>query len=160
MSVEESDWATMATVAAAEGHAATEQEEGAPAATAAPAAGAAEPPQPTQLQPMQQQVVFRGVGIHPWRAHAASPGWLDRLETVLVQHARHRAPGFLVGEIGLDKAARTPETGRCEYAAQKAVFAAQLQLAAKLGRPISVHCVKAAGTMYVRWLHPNHVFMV
>jgi Tat protein secretion system quality control protein TatD with DNase activity len=37
----------------------------------------------------------------------------------------------IVGEIGLDKAARTAETGKCEYAQQKVVFANQCRLANK-----------------------------
>ena len=87
--------------------------------------------------------VHVGLGVHPWRAHAASPGYLQRLEHFLVHN-----PACFVGEIGLDKTARTPETKRCKYADQKVVFAAQLGLAARLCRPVSVHCVKAAGTLY------------
>jgi Tat protein secretion system quality control protein TatD with DNase activity len=42
--------------------------------------------------------VLRGIGIHPWYAHQAEPGWKERLENTLEQH-----PDSFVGEIGLDK---------------------------------------------------------
>ena len=83
------------------------------------------------------------LGIHPWFAHRVGEGWLERLRVALLKH-----PRALVGEIGLDKVARTPETKRCEYATQKLVFQQQLQLATQLQRPVSVHCVRAVGTMY------------
>ena len=46
-----------------------------------------------------------------------------------------------MGEIGLD---RSPKW-RPGYAAQRAAFRAQLRLAAELGRPVTLHCVKAFG---------------
>jgi TatD DNase family protein len=82
-------------------------------------------------------------GLHPWRAHTAAAGWEDRLTLILERH-----PSAWVGEIGLDKAARTAETKKCEFAAQKSVFEAQLRIAHHLGRPVSVHCVRAVGTVY------------
>ena len=48
---------------------------------------------------------------------------------VLLAAALVAAPGALVGEIGLDKAARTPDTGRVEYEKQQRVFRQQLLLA-------------------------------
>ena len=50
-----------------------------------------------------------GFGIHPWFAHSVQDGWVERQRALLIAH-----PGSIVGEIGLDKAARTPETGKCE----------------------------------------------
>lgn len=81
-----------------------------------------------------------GFGIHPWFAHAVAPGWDSRLRAVLA-----RSPAAMVGEIGLDKAARAPSSGRCEYSTQCAVFATQLEIAHELGRAVSVHCVRAYG---------------
>lgn len=85
----------------------------------------------------------RGVpafGLHPWYAHNAVEGWVDRLRDLLLQH-----PCALVGEVGLDKCFRVKESKKCEYQLQQEAFAAQLQLAHELGRPMSVHCVQSWG---------------
>ena len=83
-------------------------------------------------------------GVHPWFAHAVSDGWCDRLRALLVEEG----PSAMCGEIGLDKACRARETGRNEWGAQKEVFRAQLLLAHELNRPVSVHCVRAVGTLF------------
>mmetsp|Transcript_5574 Transcript_5574/g.15575 ORF Transcript_5574/g.15575 Transcript_5574/m.15575 type:complete len:241 (-) Transcript_5574:85-807(-) len=88
-------------------------------------------------------VAVPAFGVHPWFAHRAENGWIERLRLRLASH-----PAALLGEIGLDKAARTPETRRCEYEAQQEVFAAQLALAAELRRPVSVHCVRSVGKLF------------
>ena len=74
-------------------------------------------------------------GLHPWFLDKARAGWLDLLEDFLT-----RAPSC-VGEIGLDYAVDT-DPGK-----QEAAFRAQLQLAKKLKRPVSIHCVKAWGRL-------------
>eukprot|EP00038_Savillea_parva_P016020 m.222803 g.222803 ORF g.222803 m.222803 type:complete len:343 (+) comp32928_c0_seq1:298-1326(+) len=84
-----------------------------------------------------------GLGIHPWRAHAVAPGWSDRLAALLTHN-----PRAIVGEIGLDKAARTPETHTCEIKLQRDVFHTQLALAGRMARPVSVHCVRAVGAVF------------
>lgn len=71
------------------------------------------------------------LGIHPWFAAEAGPGWLDKLEGLLLSGAA------CVGEIGLD--------GARPAAGQEKVFAAQLQLANRLNRPAVIHCVRAWG---------------
>ena len=76
--------------------------------------------------------------------------WLLHLEHLLLEH-----PSAIVGEIGLCKMARWTR----HYAAGKAaaldiqrdVFQQQLQLAARLRRPVSVHCVNQHG-VFVRVL--------
>lgn len=93
--------------------------------------------------PTLNGVAAYGLGVHPWKAHLVTPGWLDRLEVALKAQ-----PEALVGEIGLDKAARSPETGQTEWEAQLTVFKAQMRLAGCLGRPVSVHCVRAQGALY------------
>ncbi|CAM9457657.1 unnamed protein product [Ectocarpus sp. 6 AP-2014] len=75
-------------------------------------------------------------------AHARSEEWLRDLTALLEQH-----PHALVGEIGLDKVARTPDTRRVEWDDQLEVFQAQMELAARMSRPVSVHCVKAHGKL-------------
>ncbi|MEI7481609.1 MAG: TatD family hydrolase [Elusimicrobiota bacterium] len=74
-------------------------------------------------------------GLHPWSLNKAGDGWLELLEDFLT-----RAPSC-VGEIGLDYSIDA-EPGRQEEA-----FRAQLQLAKKLKRPISIHCVRAWGRL-------------
>eukprot|EP00727_Mastigamoeba_balamuthi_P008640 m51a1_g4399 hypothetical protein (437) ;mRNA; f:387298-389234 len=70
-----------------------------------------------------------GYGVHPWHAHLVQPPgapapaqWLADLRGAL-----EGDPAAVVGEIGLDRAARAPETGECE--------------------PVSLHCVRAWGEM-------------
>lgn len=75
-------------------------------------------------------------GLHPWFLKEGAPGWLEELERFLL-----RFPSC-VGEIGLDGGKNGTDPAR-----QEGVFAAQLRLAKKLGRPASVHCVKAWGRM-------------
>jgi len=81
--------------------------------------------------------------VHPWFAHRRSADWLDELEEYLV-----RNPSAIVGEIGLDRAAKAPDTGRCEHEHQLEVFEKQLRLAGRLRRPASIHCVRAFGQLY------------
>lgn len=84
-------------------------------------------------------------GIHPWFAHhyIKDSAWLEALRARLMT-----TPGSAVGEIGLDRQWRTPDTGEVEYQAQRQIFSAQFKLAAELQLPISVHCVKAQGDLY------------
>jgi len=71
-------------------------------------------------------------GVHPWYADKVKGGWDKELERVL----KHRASG--VGEIGLDKVREG-----VNFKKQIEVFRRQLQIAAQLSKPVSVHCVKA-----------------
>jgi Tat protein secretion system quality control protein TatD with DNase activity len=84
--------------------------------------------------------ILPALGVHPWYLHNLSSGWLERLESLLLQH-----PSALVGEIGLCKMARNLRTeGNKDFALQRQrkAFSDQMYLAAKLRRPVSVHCVK------------------
>lgn len=76
-------------------------------------------------------------GIHPWAADAVadSAAALEAVRAVL-----EADPAAGVGEIGLDRL-RSRETS----AAQRALFAAQLALAAELGRPVALHGAKCWG---------------
>ena len=74
-------------------------------------------------------------GLHPWFVDKARAGWLELLEDHLT-----RAPSC-VGEIGLDHAVEA------DPVKQEEAFRAQLQLAKKLKRPVSIHCVRAWGRL-------------
>lgn len=74
-------------------------------------------------------------GIHPWEAAAVpDDGWEEKLISLLL-----RFPEAWVGEIGLDGA----KTSRAPMERQQEILARQLRLAAQLGRPVNLHCVKA-----------------
>lgn len=81
--------------------------------------------------------VIPALGIHPWFIGTRSEKWLDRLECVLKSF-----PEAAVGEIGLDY---TLKGGNEKE--QLSVFIDQLRLAAKLDRPLSIHCRKAWGDL-------------
>jgi TatD DNase family protein len=68
-------------------------------------------------------------GVHPWFAASARGAWLEELEALL------KSVPSCVGEIGLDSL--KGQQG------QEEVFNAQLALAARLGRPAVLHCVRA-----------------
>ncbi len=75
--------------------------------------------------------VFACIGIHPWYINSIRNGWESRLYETLVQN-----PTVMVGEVGIDKHKPDIET-------QIKVFADQLEIAAKLKRPLHLHCVGA-----------------
>lgn len=84
------------------------------------------------LKAWRAGAVIPFIGIHPWFCAEAGNQDMERLETLLTENANAH-----IGEIGLDRAIDTP------LKVQEKVFAAQLKLARKLNRAISVHCVKA-----------------
>ena len=73
------------------------------------------------------------LGIHPWRAAEAAPDWEERFEQKL------SASGAGVGEIGLDRVRGGP------LGLQRDVFERQLRIAARRGRPVVLHVVRAWG---------------
>jgi len=77
------------------------------------------------------------VGIHPWKLQGFQQDWILHLESVLVENSL-----FQVGEIGLD-AISCKETMHL----QEKVLGEQLKVAARLGRTVSIHCVKAFGKL-------------
>uniref|UniRef100_A0A7S4RPG0 TatD related DNase n=1 Tax=Ditylum brightwellii TaxID=49249 RepID=A0A7S4RPG0_9STRA len=90
--------------------------------------------------------ILPGLGVHPWYLDSLSPNYLQDLEMLLKQH-----PNAIVGEIGLCKVAKFirtyPDGKTAALTLQRKVFQEQLQLAAKLKRPTSVHCVKSHGVL-------------
>jgi TatD DNase family protein len=81
--------------------------------------------------------VIPAFGMHPWFVADRPGDWLERLEELLVG-----VPAAAVGEIGLDHAVEPRND-----ADQAGVFTAQLRLARRLGRPLSIHCRRAFGDM-------------
>ena len=114
--------------------------------------------------------ILPALGVHPWYienlpGYSSSPvinsnksnndetkiesdcvdsEWLVPMEELLLEH-----PNCLVGEIGLCKIAkwvRTHPDGKpAAMEIQKRIFKKQMMLAARLGRPVSVHCVSSHG---------------
>jgi TatD DNase family protein len=76
------------------------------------------------------------LGLHPWHVQEAKESWRDRL-----RH-RVRTARCGVGEIGLDRWMRNPD-----LRAQEEAFVWQLNLAASLNRPVSIHCLQAWGRL-------------
>lgn len=77
--------------------------------------------------------VFPAYGIHPWFADTAEEGWGERLRERLLAD-----PAASVGEAGVDGWVDSP---RMEV--QIPVFVKQAEIAAELGRAMTVHCLKA-----------------
>lgn len=85
---------------------------------------------------MQCPGIVPCVGLHPWKAGKVSAGW----ETLLRERLE-KNPSACIGEAGLDMAKDE------NFAEQEAALAMQLGLAANLGRPIVLHCVRAWGKL-------------
>jgi TatD DNase family protein len=76
------------------------------------------------------------IGVHPWHADQAGAD----LDGALAKSLGGLRGG--VGEIGLDKA--RPGMPRD---LQAWIFSRQLEVAARLGKPVTIHCVRAWGDM-------------
>ena len=75
------------------------------------------------------------VGIHPWYINDLPDDWAQRLERLLADN-----PDLMVGEIGLDRL-------HPEFDAQQKILAIQMEIAARYGRAVHVHCVRAWDVM-------------
>lgn len=84
-----------------------------------------------------KDLIIPAFGIHPWYVAQRGESWLDRLKEIL-----KRVPEAAVGEIGLDHALESRNDND-----QLKVFTIQLELAAELKRPVSIHCRKAWGDL-------------
>jgi len=84
--------------------------------------------------------IIPNYGLHPWFLETRSESWLTALRSALVSH-----PEAGLGECGLDKSPRVLE--RTPLDVQADLLSQQLKLGKELGRPISLHCVKAWGRM-------------
>jgi len=76
-------------------------------------------------------------GLHPWYVKERTSNWLPTLRTFLEEH-----PHAVVGEIGLDRWIENPDID-----AQLECFRTQLALAVELGRPATIHCLRAFGLL-------------
>ena len=89
------------------------------------------------LASAQPDFITPAFGIHPWHAHTATEGWVERLAELL-----ENTPQAMLGECGLDRWVSTPSID-----VQQPVFQAQLVLARELCRPVAIHCLKAWGAL-------------
>jgi TatD DNase family protein len=80
--------------------------------------------------------VIPSYGLHPWYVNQPCENWQERLELLL------REQRAVVGEIGLDRWIENHDSAR-----QDEAFVWQLRLAAELGRPVTIHCLKAFGRL-------------
>jgi TatD DNase family protein len=76
-------------------------------------------------------------GLHPWYVKARTPAWQKRLRDYLLVF-----PNAAVGEIGLDRWIQNPD-----IEAQITCFRWQIELAAELDRPATIHCLRAWGLL-------------
>lgn len=72
-------------------------------------------------------------GLHPWWQSERTPGWRERLVEILMKH-----PNASVGETGLDL--WMPSANLKD---QKAVLHEHLEVSRMMGRPVSIHCLRA-----------------
>ncbi|PTX97857.1 TatD family hydrolase [Opitutus sp. ER46] len=90
-------------------------------------------------------------GLHPWNVGNATPEWREALEARLLA-----APHAAIGEIGLDRwilnrarpdDPRLAGLRRASLDEQVDALHWQLDLAARLDRPVTIHCLDAWGAL-------------
>ncbi len=90
-------------------------------------------------------------GLHPWDCGNRSPAWEETLSAALLE-----TPGAAVGEIGIDRwildrarpdDPRLAGMRRAPLDEQLQVFVRQLDLACRMKRPASIHCLDAWGPL-------------
>ena len=122
----------------------------------------------TLMATEHQPVVVPCLGVHPWwlgeltdedwgpqtddcdidrttyNVSTNTPQWIARLERSLLAH-----PHAVVGEIGLDGVRFDPVTRElvCPLDRQVQALTLQLQVAARLRRPVSLHAVQCFGAL-------------
>ncbi|MEA2069633.1 MAG: TatD family hydrolase, partial [Verrucomicrobiota bacterium] len=81
--------------------------------------------------------IYPAFGLHPWFIADRSPDCYQALEKLLREYPRSS-----VGEIGIDHAIDDRDD-----ADQESVFLAQLEIARRLERPVTIHCRRAWGRL-------------
>jgi TatD DNase family protein len=76
-------------------------------------------------------------GVHPWKVQSQPSDWLERLEELL-----KRFPQAGLGEVGLDRWIQG-----ADVELQQSMLKAQLALAKRLDRPVTLHCLQAWGLL-------------
>jgi TatD DNase family protein len=76
---------------------------------------------------------FYSVGLHPW--YITQETWQDQF--AVVKEKSNLKNVVAVGEAGLDKVCTT------DFSLQQTVFAAHIQLANEIQKPLIIHCVRA-----------------
>ncbi|KAJ2808796.1 Cut9-interacting protein scn1 [Coemansia guatemalensis] len=100
-----------------------------------------------ELKQRYSDRVIPALGLHPWFVERVATSeipetWAMELRQLLTHH------GGILGECGLDKAARNPKTHKLyPIELQIHVLKTQLAIAHELDIPISLHCVRAFGTL-------------
>ena len=92
-------------------------------------------PKVAELAAQYPDLIIPSFGLHPWNKPISN--WLEELT-----HFLDTTPNSCVGECGLD---RWIEGYDMEL--QTEIFTAQLEIAAKRNLPLSIHCLKAWGTL-------------
>lgn len=103
--------------------------------------GPADWPRLAALKSENPCFVFAQYGVHPWWLTdeiARSEAWATELRAILAADA---SAG--IGETGLDKTRRS----RATLAVQKEVCLEHLRIARDLRRPVTLHCVRAYGSL-------------
>jgi len=94
-------------------------------------------PAVAELAAQYPDFITPSFGLHPWKVGGRSSQWKQLLREFLVNH-----PEAGLGECGLDR--WIPEH---DIEDQLEVFRFQLDLALELNRPVTIHCLKAWGSM-------------
>lgn len=84
-------------------------------------------------------------GLHPWYIHENE--WETEMNKLSIFSKENNV--LAIGECGLDKICDTP------FALQQQVFAAQVQLANNVSKPLIIHCVRAFDEL-LKSLEANH----
>jgi len=91
-------------------------------------------------------LVIPSYGLHPWWSRERSQRWREDLESRLRAN-----PVAGIGETGLDRWMENPDP-----ADQEEILVAHLELAARLNRPLSIHCLRSWGQLLdVLKAHPR-----
>jgi len=85
----------------------------------------------------EHEWVLPSFGVHPWYVNQQPTNWQERLAAML-----NAFPSSGVGEIGLDR-----WIANADISLQQRFFRSQLNLAASLDRPVSIHCLRAFGLL-------------